>query len=201
MVNLAEAHTADVQWFENIEEERLSKRTTLDEHDRHILILKLTRPGISNTEVGRIVGLNRIQVWRRLTKGPLARVWVELQREALSSAQDLVIASALDAVQALRGIANGTCDCPEIVVKLDNSTGEGEGGHRMKCLTPVPYAVRRAAAVNLLEILRSKGIIGEEGDGPEEEVWEAAVNAVGGVTVKKSIDVKQIPGSKDGETE
>jgi hypothetical protein len=180
-----------ISMFSNEEEARLASKTILDETDRKILALILIHPKWSNEEIGEEIGLNRIQVWRRRTKGPLATVLLEFQKEALNSASDLVIQEARGAVRALGELARGECDCPPMV-------REQAENHRMVCLTPVPYAVRRAAAKDLIEILQNRPK--EEGE-TEEDVWEAQVTSVGGISMKKLKGVIDIPVSKEEEDE
>lgn len=179
-----------IKMFSNEEEARLAGKTVLDETDRRIFVLLLMHPRWSNEQIGEEVGLNRIQVWRRRTKGPLSTVLLELQREALSSASDLVIQEARGAVQVLGELARGECDCsPMIREQADN--------HREVCLTPVPYAVRRSAAKDLVEILQNRP---KSDDEPEEEIWESTVSEVGGIQtrlLKGAIDVT--PTEKDEE--
>lgn len=177
-----------IKMFSNEEEERLAGKTVLDETDRRIFVLLLMHPRWSNEQIGEEVGLNRIQVWRRRTKGPLSTVLLEMQKEALSSASDLVIAEARSAVQQLGMLSRGECDCsPMIREQADN--------HREVCLTPVPYAVRRAAAKDLVEILQNRPKADNE---VEEEIWESTVSEVGGIQTRRiagAIDVT--PTEKD----
>lgn len=180
-----------ISLFSNEEEERLAGKTTLDETDRKILAMILMHPQWSNTEIGEEIGLNRIQVWRRRVKGPLATVLAEFQKEALSSASDLVIQEARGAVKVLGELARGECDCPPMIK-------EQAENHRMVCLTPVPYAVRRAAAKDLIEILQNRPK--EDGE-TEEDVWEAQVTSVGGISMKKLQGVIDVPVSKEEEDE
>lgn len=164
-----------VSIFSNAEEAHLASKTVLDEVDRKILALIIVHPKWSNDDIGREIGLNRIQVWRRRTKGPLSTVLLEFQKEALDTAKDLVIEEARGAIEQLGKLARGDCDCsPMIREQAEN--------HRLVCLTPVPYAVRRAAAKDLIEILQNKR--GEDTK-EEEEVWESVVSEVGGIAVKR----------------
>lgn len=180
-----------VSMFSNNEEKALAAKTTLDETDRKILALILIHPKWGNEEIGEEIGLNRIQVWRRRTKGPLSVVLAEFQREALSSASDLVIQEARGAVRILGELARGECDCsPMIREQSDN--------HRQVCLTPVPYAVRRAAAKDLIEILQSRP---KDETETEEDVWEAQVTSVGGISMKKLQGVIDVPVTKEERNE
>lgn len=155
----------------------MSEKVTLDETDRKILTLILLDPKLSNEQIGEEVGLNRIQVWRRRTKGPLGVMLMDFQKEAIYSASDLVINSAREAIRRLAELSQGTCDCPRMIKEQSDN-------HRQICLTPVPYAVQRQAAKDLIEILQNR----REGEQePEEEIWESVVNEVGGITTRKKL--------------
>ena len=113
---------------------------------------------------------------------------LEFQREALTAASDLVILEARGAVEQLGKLCRGDCDCPPFMKKeVEN--------HAQLCLTPVPYAVRRAAAKDLVEILQSRP---KEDGSEEEEVWESFVSDVGGVQTRLIVGTKN---ALNGESE
>jgi hypothetical protein len=179
-----------IAMFTPEEDRGLSTRTHLDSYDRQILTQIVLDPTLSNQEIGEKLSppLDRINVWRRRTKGPLAIVIAQLEAEALSSAKDLVIAGARGAIKQLMKMAEGDCDCSRMIRdQADN--------HREVCITPVPYSVRMQAAKALIEILQNRNQTIPEQE--VEEVWEAAVNSVGAVIIAKgkTIDVQALPAS------
>lgn len=167
----------EVTIFSKDEERRMSEKTTLDSTDRQILALILVNPKMSNSDIGEEIGMDRIQVWRRRTKGPLAVVLMDFQKEAIHSAADLTINAARGAIERLDQLARGECDCPRMI-------REQSDNHRQICLTPVPYAVQRQAAKDLVEILQHRR---PEENEQEEEVWESVVSEVGGIRTRKRI--------------
>jgi hypothetical protein len=166
-----------VSMFSAEEESQLQNLSTLDSVDREILTLLILHPKWSNEEIGEKVGLNRVQVWRRKKKGPLAAVLLEFQKEAISSAAELVINESHDAVRRLGQLAKGICDCSTII-------REQSDNHASICLNRVPYAVQMAAAAKLLDILRQRK---PEDDEPEEEIWEATITEVGSINTQKQV--------------
>lgn len=171
--------------FSPEEQQLFMGKTSLDEIDRRILAITILHPRWSNDEIGQEIGLNRINVWRRKNKGPLASVLMEFQREAISSAAELVINESHDAVKRLGQLSRGECDCSEMI-------REQSDNHNELCKNPVPYAVQRQAAKDLIEILRSRE---QNSNEDEEEVWESVISEVGNIRVQK-----QIQGTTDAKT-
>jgi hypothetical protein len=61
---------------------------------------------------------------------------------------------------------------------------EQSDNHRQICMNPVPYAVQRQAAKDLVEILTNRK---KEESEQEEEIWESVVSEVGGIQTRKAL--------------